>query len=133
MYKVILNLTGLLFFTPALSLAAPVPMAPVTSATYELKVEFAIDGKVVSSPRMIVLADKKEMISEREPNSKNGTFIEVVTRDESTQDGDAILMHFVVGTIDRDGNRIVLAEPKILTLENSKAMVETSGHGRKSL
>jgi type II secretory pathway component GspD/PulD (secretin) len=101
-----------------------------TSAGYEMKMDLSINGKLVSSPRVIALAGEKASVTQRLEKSKNGTFIEVVaTEDQGEFKG--ILMKFVVGTIDRDGKKTILATPSIIATENEKAEVSVSDNGKQ--
>ena len=104
-----------------------------TTSGYELKVDLSIDGKLISSPRIITIAGEKASISQRIEKSKNGTFIEVIAKDVPDSVPNAIRMDFVVGTIDHDGKKTVLATPSIITLENEKAMIETTEDNGKSV
>jgi len=101
-----------------------------TSAGYEMKMELSIKGKHVSSSSLITIAGEKASITQRMEKSKNGTFIEVVATEDQGE-GKGILMNFVVGTIDRDGNKTILASPSIIAKENEKAEVSVGDNGKE--
>lgn len=97
-----------------------------STRSYELQMELRIDGKKVAEPVLVAIEGTKASILQRTPDSKDGTFIEVVASEETKEDHiGALRMNFVVGTIDRNGKRTVIAQPGIISNEASKAEVST--------
>lgn len=88
---------------------------------YDLKMDLSLNGKLVSSPRMIVKAGEKAMITQS--NNSEESFIEVTAKEGPIQNHKGILMNFVVGTVGKDGKRTVLSEPQILAKENEPAQI----------
>ncbi|WP_413290623.1 hypothetical protein [Bdellovibrio sp. HCB337] len=118
MFKAIL--ASLILVSSTLSVATTKEM----KSAFELQMELSIDGKKVASPSLIALEGEKASISQRNENSKDGSFIEVVTTQEKSEtNSNMITLSFVVGTIDRDGKRTILASPRVITIENEKATV----------
>lgn len=101
------------------------------STGYDLNLELSINGKHISSSRIVALAGEKASITQRMENSKDGNFIEVVATEGEIQGKKGILMNFVVGTIDRDGKKTILARPSILSTENQKAEMTVSEENNK--
>lgn len=86
---------------------------------FELRMELSINGKYVSSPRLVAKEGEMAMITQEGPNQK--TFIEVVaTEDRIVRGKHSVLMKFVVGSIDPQGQKKILYKPQVLTLENHK-------------
>lgn len=108
-----------LSFSPTLFAANS---APTTG--YDLKMELSMNGKVVSTPRLIVRSGQTGSITEDSATRK--TFVEVTAMEGSVQNHKGIIMNFVVGVIGKDGKRTVLSRPNILAKENEKAEIEVS-------
>ncbi|MFV8250539.1 hypothetical protein [Bdellovibrio bacteriovorus] len=92
---------------------------------YDLKMHLSLNGKHISSPRIIVKAGETATITQK--TNTEETFIEVVATEGEIQNNKGILMNLVVGTIGRDGKRTVISKPQILTKENSPASIQVSG------
>lgn len=81
--------------------------------------DLSIHGKHISSPRVITKAGEMAMITQEDQNQK--TFIQVVaTEDKMVRGKHSVLMKFVVGTIDQDGQKKIIYEPQVLAFENQK-------------
>ncbi|MBL7688366.1 MAG: hypothetical protein JNJ49_10045 [Bdellovibrionaceae bacterium] len=109
-----------LSFSPTLMAAGP-----ATKAGYALKMELSMNGKVVSTPQLIVRNGATGSITEESATQK--TFIEVTATEGSVQKRQGIMMNFVVGVIAKDGVRTVLSRPSILANENEKAEITIAG------
>lgn len=105
-----------LSFSPTLMAAGP-----ATRAGYALKMALSMNGKVVSTPQLIVRNGATGSITEESATQK--TFIEVTATEGSVQKRQGIMMNFVVGRIAKDGTRTVLSRPSILANENEKAEI----------
>ncbi|MBK7890552.1 MAG: hypothetical protein IPJ84_06825 [Bdellovibrionales bacterium] len=103
------------FFSSAVLAESP------TTTGYTLKMELSMNGKVVSTPRLVVRSGETGSITEESAARK--TFIEVTATEGSVQKRKGIMMNFVVGLIAKDGTRTVLSRPSILANENEKAEI----------
>lgn len=88
---------------------------------YDLKMELLMNGKKVSSSRIIVREGEIGSITQETSTEK--TFIEVVAKEGEVQNHKGIMMNFVVGYIDQDGKRTIVSRPQILTKENETAQI----------
>ncbi len=88
---------------------------------YDLKMELTMNGKHMSSPRVLVRAGEKAMIEEEGKNG--GSFIEVIATEGEAKGNAGIMMSITVGTIDKKGARTIISRPKILAVENSEARI----------
>lgn len=109
-------LVAIFLFSNLSALAAP--------RLYEIKMDLSFNGKKASSPRIIVSEGETGMVTQE--NSDGKTFVEVTAREGSVQNRQGILMSFVVGAIDKNGNKTILSKPQILAKENQMARF-TSG------
>lgn len=88
---------------------------------YDLKMDLSLNGKHVSSPRLIVKAGETAYINQKTDTEES--FIEVVATEGSIQNHQGILMNFIVGVIDQNGQRVIKAKPQILANENEAAQI----------
>lgn len=88
---------------------------------YDLKIDLSMNGKHISSPRVIAKAGETASISQKTDTEES--FIEVVATEGSIQNHNGILMNFVVGVIDKNGQRVIKAKPQILAKENETAQI----------
>ncbi len=88
---------------------------------YDLKIELSMNGKYVSSPRLITEEGKQASITQESEGKK--IFIDVIATEKPTGSKQAILMKFVIGTISATGEKKIVSTPKIITLENKKAEI----------
>ena len=86
---------------------------------YDLKIKLAINGKLVSSPRMIVREGEKAIISQK--TEREESFIEVIATEGASQGHKGIMMNFKVGRISKNGQRIIISNPQVLVRENKTA------------
>lgn len=89
---------------------------------YDLKMELSMNGKHVSSPRVIVKAGETATVTQKTDTEE--TFIEVVATEGEIQNNKGILMKMVVGTISSDGQRTIVSRPQILAKENEQALIQ---------
>lgn len=97
---------------------------------YDLKMEVSMNGKHVSSPR--VITKEGETASITQDSNGNKMFVEVVATEKPTDNKKAIHMNFVVGTISPTGEKKIEATPQIITMENEKATISVGNKKGKS-
>lgn len=102
---------GILLTTPS--------FAAVTN--YDLKMDLSINGKKVASPRMIVKEGEKGSVSSKGDSEEN--FIDVIA---TKGKGKSIMMDFKIGYVNKDGQRKIISEPKIIALQGEPAQIEIS-------
>lgn len=88
---------------------------------YDLKMDLWMNGKHVSSPRIIVKAGEMGSISQKTDTEES--FIEVVATEGQFQNHKGIMMNFTVGYIGKNGERTVVSKPQILAKENEPALI----------
>ena len=88
---------------------------------YDLKMDLSLNGKHISSPRVIVKAGETATVTQKTDTEEN--FIEVVATEGSIQKHKGILMNFVVGVIGKNGERTIKAKPQVLAKENEPAQI----------
>ncbi len=106
-----------LIFLASTSIAAPI--APPNG--YDLKLKLTMNGKIISSPHILTKAGEPATITQQTETQNN--FIEVTAIDESILGNDGIMMTFVVGTIDNEGQRTILSKPQVFAKENKKSEI----------
>ena len=87
---------------------------------YDLQMDLSIDGKQVSSPRILV----KEGATASVLQDVNGqkTYLDVVaTKDPKNKS--YILMKFEIGTISPTGEKKMISTPQILARENNRSKI----------
>ena len=94
---------------------------------HEIKMDVHMDGKLVSSPRLIVKSGEMATISQK--NKVDENFVEVETNDENVNDKKLISMKFTLGRINENGERIILARPHILAQENESVEITVAEKG----
>lgn len=96
---------------------------------FDLKMDLSIEGKHVSSPRIVVKEGEKGTITQESNGEKS--FIEVVAKEEKAPNGkQAIHMTFVVGKIATDGTRTIVSQPQIISIPNEKAQITVGENGK---
>ncbi|MFP5518733.1 MAG: hypothetical protein ACLGGX_02425 [Bdellovibrionia bacterium] len=88
---------------------------------YDLRMDLSLNGKHISSPRLIVKAGEKATINQKTDTAES--FIEVIATESSVQNHKGILMNFVIGIVSKNGERIIKATPQVLAKENEPAQV----------
>lgn len=97
------------------------PTAFAQLNTYELKIDVAIDGKKVATPKIILKEGEKGTINSKSESTE--TNIEVVTTKEKNNH---LLMKFKVALVGENGQRKIIGEPVIITSEKEPANIEVS-------
>lgn len=88
---------------------------------YDLKMDLSMNGKHVSSPRIILKAGEKGTINQKTDTEES--FIEVVATEGQVQNNKGIMMNFTVGYIGKNGERTIVSKPQILAKENEPALI----------
>jgi type II secretory pathway component GspD/PulD (secretin) len=100
---------------------------------YDLKINLSMNGRHVSSPRLTVKPGEVALITQK--SGEDESFLEVVATEEAgsgTKKG--ILMSFAVGYIRKNGERTIVSRPRIMAVENEKAMIMVGGNeGEESI
>ncbi|MFN7728293.1 MAG: hypothetical protein ACK5P7_03980 [Bdellovibrio sp.] len=91
---------------------------------YDLKIDLSMNGKQVSTPRLILKAGEVGKINQSTDGEKS--FIEVVATEGQVQKHKGILMNFTVGHISKNGERTIVSKPQILAKENEPASITIS-------
>lgn len=93
--------------------------AAAAEKAYDLKMELSKNGHLISKPHLLVKEGEPGNLTHENRTAKN--FVEVVAMENSTQDSQGILMNFVVGYIDQNGQRVIVSKPQIFAKENEPA------------
>ncbi len=109
-----MKLLGILF----LATSSP---AFAASTAYDLRMDLALDGKHVSSPRVIVKEGESATVTQEIDSQTQ--FIEVIATPGKIQKHAGILMKFIIGTIGPNGERTILAKPQVLATEGKPARI----------
>lgn len=88
---------------------------------YDLKMDLSINGKHISSPRLIVNTGEMGTIIQKTDTEE--TFIQVVATESDVQNHKDIMMKFTVGYIGNNGERTIVSKPEILAKENEAALI----------
>jgi hypothetical protein len=96
---------------------------------YDLKMELSMNGKHVSSPRVITKEGETASITQDSNGEK--IFMDVIATEKPTDNKQAILMKFVVGTISATGEKKIVSTPQIIALENQKAEIKVGNQPGK--
>lgn len=118
--KSILGLCLSLFALSTTALAKDAAPAEA-SAAYELKLELAVDGKQVASPKLTVSSDQKAVVRQK---SDDGTtyVVEVILHPDSSAKK-MVTMDFTVSAETADGKSEVIATPHVTAKERKGATV----------
>lgn len=84
---------------------------------YGLEMEVSKNGNLISVPQINTKVGETSTYTQKTDSEEN--FIEVTAIDGSILGNEGIMMTFVVGTIDKDGNRIITSKPQIFAKENT--------------
>ncbi len=99
--------------------------------SYDLKINLSLNGKHVASPRVIVKAGEKATITQRVDSQES--FIEVVATESEAKNAPGIMMKFIVGYIQKNGDRTIISQPQILTNENFPSTMTVGKIGEEQL
>ena len=111
--------------------AAKVAAKPQQKSVYQIVMETSIDG-IKSSSALIIEEGRTGSISNVTENL-GGTFQEVVVNKTVLDGKPALRMEFVVGEVDRFGNKAIISTPKIIAAvgEKSTIMIGSAANGKK--
>lgn len=107
-----------------IAVLAMMSSAFASSNTYSLKMELSSNGKYISSPRVIVKEGETAAITQKMDSGES--FIEVVATEASVKNHKGIMMKFAVGTIGKNGERIITSRPQVFAKENESAQITVS-------
>ncbi|MCC2679960.1 MAG: hypothetical protein K0R29_2536 [Pseudobdellovibrio sp.] len=118
-------------FIAAVLLVSNMALAAINNPikAFDIEMNLSIDGKQVSTPRIIVKEGEKGVFTQEVDGQKS--IIEVVAKEIRRSDlTKAIKMEFTVSKIDADGKVVVLSTPKIIAANNSEAQITVGETGR---
>lgn len=98
--------------------------AAFAAPSYDLKVDLSVDGKLVSSPHLVVREGETGSIIQ-DTNGKK-IYIDVVAKAHKPK---GIEMNFQYGEILANGEKQTLYTPQIIALENEKASIQMAQKG----
>ncbi|MGZ3787505.1 MAG: hypothetical protein ACXVLQ_03230 [Bacteriovorax sp.] len=99
------------------------------STSYDLKMDLSLNGKHVSSPRVIAQEGETATIIQKSDGKE--TFIDVVTTKADMKN--SVMMKFTVGTIGKNGERTILSRPQVIARENETAKISQGETGGQEL
>lgn len=92
---------------------------------YKLQMNVLMDGKLVSSPELIVEKDKKAMLIQENADSKVKTEISILASEGNIDGNTGILLDMSVAQLIGD-DRTIISAPQILVSEGKEALFESS-------
>ena len=98
---------------------------------YDLKMKLSVNGKIISAPHILTKAGETTTITQKTEDEES--FVEVTAIDGSILGTEGIMMTFVVGTIDKDGQRTITSRPQIFAKENKQSKVTVEQDGRNEI
>ncbi len=98
---------------------------------YALKINLSLNGQHIASPRLLVKAGEKATISQKVGSQES--FIEVIATENESRNNPGIRMKFIIGYIQKNGERTVIAQPQIIAHENSPAGLTQGKAGQEQL
>lgn len=96
-------------------------MASINS--YELKTNLSINKKHVSSAMVMMREGKLASITQKNNDTDEENFIEVVTTKDDQYMEDGILMRFTIGTVDKNGVKHILARPQVIAKDKQESKI----------
>lgn len=125
-----MNRTNLLFLLGTMIFSALSVNAKTPDFNgYGLEMELSMNGKVISAPQINTKVGETSLITQKTDSEEN--FIEVTAIDGSILGNEGIMMTFVVGTIDKHGNRTITSKPGLFAKENTHSEVTVEQDGGK--
>ncbi len=88
---------------------------------YEVKVDLKIKGKAFPTFQATTSEGEKAQITQEVDGVKS--FVEVIATDKSTSTKNAIMMSFVVGTINKKGEKTIIGSPRVIALNKHESQV----------
>lgn len=98
--------------------------AAFAAPSYDLKVDLSVDGKIVSSPHLVVREGETGSITQDTDGKK--IYIDVVAKAHKPK---GIEMSFQYGEILANGEKQMISTPRIIALENEKASIQVAVKG----
>lgn len=98
---------------------------------YDIKMEVALNGRVISSPRVVTKIGETATITEKNGFFEN--FFEVTATEGEIESRKGIRMKVVIGVVGADGRRNVISTPELLAYENEKAEIKVGGLQKEEL
>ncbi len=96
---------------------------------FDIDMNLAIDGKQVSTPRIIVKEGEKGIVTQEVGGQISK--IEVVAKEIRRSDlSKAIRLDFTVSKVSADGKSTVISKPRIIVANNAEAMITSGETGR---
>lgn len=114
-----------------LLLASPASASVPSPRIYLLDFQLSLDGKVVSSPRVVAQEGTKTELSDVNKKTKTGTFIEVTPHRVDSERDNQTFLQMVVGKI-VDGKKEIISTPQLMAMENEEAAMEI-GEGDRQI
>lgn len=99
------------------------------SNAYDLKMELSLNGKHVSSPRILTKEGESASVTQEANGEK--VFLDVIATEKPTNNKPGILLKFVVGTVSATGEKTTVSTPQIIALENEKAQISVTAKDRE--
>lgn len=127
----LLVLLGAIVFSASASFSSSLAKTAQING-YDLQMELSMNGKIISSPQLNTKVGETSTITQKTDTEEN--FIEVTAIDGSILGNDGIMMTFVVGIVDKEGNRTILSKPQIFAKDNTHSEVTVEqGEGKQTL
>jgi hypothetical protein len=154
-----ISLRFFLTLTVTLALVVLIPRsAHAKKASFDLKMDVSLDGKHVSSPRMIVREGEKAVIvqedfvdadfadkeergvatasgdgsdSDLTTVERESTFIEVTATERQINGFKTIWLKMAVGRVDANGDRKMISQSKVAAFENEQTVLKTGNDDQK--
>lgn len=111
-----------LFLIAALMITSQGFTNPTNS--FDVKIDLSWNGKRVSFPSIIVKDKETATVTQKTGDEED--FIEIYATEGKIQKHQGIMMKFTVGSIDKNGTRVVFSQPQILAKENEAAQITVS-------
>jgi hypothetical protein len=102
--------------------------------SYDLKMDLSINGKHISSPKIIVEEGKVATVTQKNDNGEELFVVVIATKKELKNNKEAVAIKFTSGMLDKNGKRSIQYETKIIALENQMAKInQGSVNGKDEL
>lgn len=120
----------LLLATLTLTTWTLVTSAFASGESFEVKIDLLLNGKHISSPRVILKEGESATIIQKTKTVDN--FIEVRAFKNEAPNQEGILMKLIVGEIGEGGKRTIVSQPQILTKENEPSQITVNAKEKGS-
>lgn len=95
---------------------------------YQIDMKYSVNGRLESSPRVVVNEGKEAEIGDTDASGKNGRFIKVKAERVASKAGNQVRLHVRIETLE-NGKRKLVASPELVVLENENASMEIAEKG----